>query len=564
MQSLLAPTDPPSEQAIQEDGLKKEMSTILSYLTEIGEILWFDKKSGIQDLIICKPMDFIQSLRNIITHKLTKNCMATKFKHARRDIEMKGIISFENFASIYEGQMPAKDMWDVIAELGLGFLLKKEVMIIPSLISDQMGPKIMKDEEELHMADNSLCLNYHFDYNESTADIYFKLLDQFAKCFFWEDCGGDLCLTYGQKVEKRRLGLVNGASGDLRWLTKDIRRSEGFDFLIMEYETNESSADEKSAPFATHKVIRIHLRPKLTKDDEDCEIHPKLTKDVFEIFQKLDKHFTSGFEMKDAQRSLSCKKCQKEGRHGIFFLDSNLKIKSDSRFCDSGHSIPDDIEWMMEMSGKADTPFRLKELMKRDKTDLELEKFADSKIKADMLAGTLKPGAQIWIYHDKETDWCNPMARWNPYSHCVVYIGETNKVHEVVHVYKAWSALFRLGLLKGTILRMDVKDVIKPNQMVFLGHKIEGCQFAGNVQEKIAERAKKCTDPQKPSILFDYDHRMNCETFCNKIFFDLSGTSQGNPRKCIKCFFGCLNMIRCSEKKTLIDQLNERLNEDSI
>merc|ERR1712037_149126 len=105
---------------------------------------------------------------------------------------------------------------------------------------------------------------------------------------------------------------------------------------------------------------------------------------------------------------------------------------------------------------------------------------------------------------------------------------------------------------------------IKPNQMVFLGHKIEGCQFAANVREKIAERAKKCTDPQKPSILFDYDHRMNCETFCNKIFFDLSGTSQGNPRKCIKCFFGCLNMIRCSEKKTLIDQLNERLNEDSI
>ena len=483
------------------------MSTILSYLTEIGEILWFDKKPRIQDLIICKPMDFIQSLRNIITHKLAQNCTATKFMQARRDIEMKGVISLENFAGIYEGQMPAEEMWNVIVALGLGFLLKDEVMIIPSLISDQMGEQIMKDQEELNMANNSLSLNYHFDHNESTVDIYFKLLDQFAKCFFWKTSGGDLRLTYGQKVEKRSLGLVNGASGDLRWLTKDVKRSEAFDFLIMEYETNKSSVDGKSAPFATHKVIKIHLRPKMTTDDKGWEIHPKLTKDVFEIFQKLDKHFTQGLEMRDAQRSLSCKKCQKEGKQGIFFLDSSLKIKSDSRFCDLGHSIPDDIEWMMEMSGKADTPFRLKAFMKRNKKDLELEKFSESKIKTDMFAGTLKPGAQIWIYHDKETDWWNPVARWNPYSHCVVYIGETNNVHEVVHVYKAWSAVFKFGLFKGTIKRMNVKDVIKPYELVFLGHKIEGCQFAGNVEEKIAERAKKCTDPQKPRILFDYDHR---------------------------------------------------------
>ena len=46
---------------------------------------------------------------------------------------------------------------------------------------------------------------------------------------------------------------------------------------------------------------------------------------------------------------------------------------------------------------------------------------------------------------------------------------------------------------------------IKPNQMVFLGHDIEGCQFAGNVKEKIVERAKACAE--KPSIVFDYDHR---------------------------------------------------------
>ena len=229
---------------------------------------------------------------------------------------------------------------------------------------------------------------------------------------------------------------------------------------------------------------------------------------MFEIFQKLDEKFTKTHPTDKMKRSLACQKCQKEGKDGNFFLDSNLKVKANSRFCNLRHSISDEIEWMMAMSGKAETPFRLNNLMMRPKEELGLEPFGTSQIKKDMLSGKLKQGHQIWIYHDKYTDWWNPVARWNPYSHCVVYIGETNKVHEVVHVYKAWSRFwFRFGLFKGTIKRMNVKDVIKPNQSVFLGHKIEGCQFAGNVNEKIAERAKKCTDPTKGRIIFDYDHR---------------------------------------------------------
>ena len=164
-------------------------------------------------------------------------------------------------------------------------------------------------------------------------------------------------------------------------------------------------------------------------------------------------------------------------------------------------------EWMMEMCGKAKTPFRLDNIMMKPKEELGLEPFATSQIKKDMMSGTLKQGHQIWIYHDKENYWWNPVARWNPYSHCVFYIGETNQVHEVVHVYKAWSAVLRFGILKGTIKRMDVKDVIKPDQLVFLGHKIDGCKFSSNILDKIAERAKKCTDPTRPRMLFNYDYR---------------------------------------------------------
>merc|ERR1712037_145669 len=102
---------------------------------------------------------------------------------------------------------------------------------------------------------------------------------------------------------------------------------------------------------------------------------------------------------------------------------------------------------------------------------------------------------------------------------------------------------------------------IKPNQMVFLGHKIEGCQFAGNVREKIVERALKCAE--KPSIVFDYDYRNNCETFCNMIRFRIP-TSTQTPHTvgCLRCFFGCVSRMKCccSEERSLTDQMAERLN----
>ena len=69
----------------------------------------------------------------------------------------------------------------------------------------------------------------------------------------------------------------------------------------------------------------------------------------------------------------------------------------------------------------------------------------------------------------------------------------------------------RQEVLRVTKFNLDSKQstvkygVIKPNQMVFLGHEIKCCQFAANIKEKIVDRAKACAE--KPSIVFDYDHR---------------------------------------------------------
>ena len=104
-------------------------------------------------------------------------------------------------------------------------------------------------------------------------------------------------------------------------------------------------------------------------------------------------------------------------------------------------------------------PFEMKNLLAVDKSSLNLEAFEDSQIKRDMLSGDLKPGEQIWIYHDSETNPCNPVACINPYAHVVIYVGKIDDdTHEVVHI-KA-SPITR-GLMKAKIRRQNIMEVIE-------------------------------------------------------------------------------------------------------
>ena len=147
-----------------------------------------------------------------------------------------------------------------------------------------------------------------------------------------------------------------------------------------------------------------------------------------------------------------------------------------------------------------------------------MEVFQDSDLKRKMLKGELAKGEQIWIYHDAETN-PNLVARINRYSHVVVYVGRRedkngkrvldrngDEIHDVVHVAKSnWR-----GIVVAGITKVDVNTVVKPNDKVFLGHKLKKCQFAGNVRQKIAERAIACAE--KPKLLFAYDHRFKLGT----------------------------------------------------
>ena len=64
--------------------------------------------------------------------------------------------------------------------------------------------------------------------------------------------------------------------------------------------------------------------------------------------------------------------------------------------------------------------------------------------------------------------------------------------------------------MKAKIRRQNVTDVIKPRDLVFLGHKIPNCEVSANLREEIVRRAIKCAE--KPSIIFDYDYRQVTNT----------------------------------------------------
>ena len=228
-----------------------------------------------------------------------------------------------------------------------------------------------------------------------------------------------------------------------------------------------------------------------------------VSKGLFEILIELDRKFS--LDVGSVHRCQLCRLCLNEGEHGFFPLEEGMRMKSSHERCSRRkHQVDKALVDLMDQCHEPE-PFQLQSLMDTDKESLGLETFCDSAVKRKMLGGFLDKGTQIWIYHDGATNPWNPVARSNPYAHVVVYVGAQNKggktIHEVVHVAKDSLQ----GLVVAGISRVDVMSVIKPKDLVFLGHKIKSCQFSGNVREKIAERAIACAE--KPKILFAYDHR---------------------------------------------------------
>ena len=50
-----------------------EAKVVLRYFAGLKDILWFEQREGIKDIVITKPMTLVESMRTIISHKTPSN-----------------------------------------------------------------------------------------------------------------------------------------------------------------------------------------------------------------------------------------------------------------------------------------------------------------------------------------------------------------------------------------------------------------------------------------------------------------------------------------------------------
>ena len=491
----------------EEEKILGDVEPILDFLVGRGEILWFKGKERgrLRDKVITNPMDFVKSLRTMISHKAIKSFDKVQFLSAKNALLSKGLLSFESFKVLYESvpgqKFSEEEVWDYLEELGLICPLVKDgerFALVPCLITDSMEKKIKSSERMMEECPEAVGIEYMFDRNSSSIGMYHMFLSSFAQTFLWAENGGEILFASSQKVENRTLGTIGGVKGVLKWHTEGVQEPQDFEFLILECETTlRSSVVEENHPshsFAVHRGVRFYIKPS----------EGPITKASIEIMKKMNSVFTVDSE--SVQKSLVCKECHVEGGlHGYFELKENLGLVSEAALCSQlHHRIDKRIIRFLNESDKR-KPFKLQSLMEMEKKKLGLQEFKTSQIQARILSGRLDVGEQIWVYHDKETDPANPIARVNPYAHVMVYVGPREDqgvvVHEVVHVGKDSM----IGFSKATIRRENVLTAIKPHDHVFLGHKIDSVQFSGNIRQKIAARALACANP--PKIVFNYDYR---------------------------------------------------------
>ena len=488
---------------------RREVNTVLEFWKGHGELLFYPDNPELSEDVITNPMNFVCSLRTVISHKTVENFEKQQFQDQKLALLRKGLLSYEDFRTIYQkGPSQAfseEQVWHFLIQLKIAHSLdsspEKKQILVPCLISDKMEAKLKDKDREFERCEAGVSIQYSLEKDRSSIDMYHRFLETFTRSMLVGDKGGEIQMSYAQKVENKKLGNVAAIYGKIKWTTADMEKPEQFDFLLAEYETTlppidleeetERKVEERRRAecFGRHCAIRFMLKPE----------GGSVTTAMFEIFRKFDNEISG--DLRNVHRCLLCKECLLAGEYGYFSLNNGIVSPSNIHLCSrSEHSVDKGIvEIMNKWSYR-----QLESLMERGKEFLGLQPWENSDIRKQMLEGTLKEGEQIWVYRDHQTAPKNPVARIMPYSHVMVYVGAQKKdkgvaVHEVVHV------AITLGMSVAKISKVDVMSAIQPDDMVFLGHRIMEHQYSSNLREKIASRAIACA--KKPTIKFDYDHR---------------------------------------------------------
>ena len=278
-------------------------------------------------------------------------------------------------------------------------------MLIPSIISDETEGQIQKKLSQMENSKESVCVQYTLDKNRRSLKSFHQMLKRFRDNFLFGR-GDEILLSYSQKIEKRKLGNTRGIQGYLKWQSDEEATSEPkkYDFLLLEYEhANESGC------FAFERCIKIHLKP--TKGS--------ISKEVIEVLRVLDSVWAP--ELEGVHRSLACKSCHEEEKEGYVLLDKGLKLIQNDAYCQSERGCNQQHELEEKLRAMLVKPLHLTSLLEGIDAS-SLEEFNEhSTIRKQMLERMLDVGQQIWIFHNKETNRLNCIARVNPYAHVVIY-----------------------------------------------------------------------------------------------------------------------------------------------
>ena len=168
----------------------------------------------------------------------------------------------------------------------------------------------------------------------------------------------------------------------------------------------------------------------------------------------------------DIERYLACPACMVEGRDRFFSAVSGFEPKDKMELCQSLQLDNVDVDLADEVNTEEEEHSldekqrsltgsyhhhqvsTLHEFLEDGIQSIEKVSFCE-------LRKDLKIGDQIWIYRDRRTNPCNPVAVLMPYAHVAVFVGDD----KVVHVTKA-SCL--TGIMTATIKKVPIDQVIKP------------------------------------------------------------------------------------------------------
>ena len=216
-----------TQASVEETVLEEDTEEALRYFQADNTLLWFDQIPAIRGTVIPEPMTLIKAFRGVLNHNVKNSFQGVKFKEVRNDLK-KGLISRNNFSKLYKSgensSLPEEKCWQFLIELGLVLPLtdkgEDQIVLIPSIISDETEPEIQKELSEMESPKESVCVQYTFDKHRRSLKSFPLMLKRFTDQFLWDN-GGQILLSYSQKIERRKLGLVRGIQGYLKWQSED-------------------------------------------------------------------------------------------------------------------------------------------------------------------------------------------------------------------------------------------------------------------------------------------------------------------------------------------------------